>query len=852
MDVQELKDRLAAMGTSKEKQSELMKNAKIAEKLRTIFGNSESNSKLLLVQSQYTADKSITMAIENGLIVSEKALKSVVELGLAYEELEKLVMSETRTEEEIRQAAHAEKGPFKDVMKAMSERFKFNDPRKVAEIVQVALKERPQSDALPSAKANDDHAERDWLESGELTKLHRPGENAQASEEIRAAHLKRTGGVVVTRFPPEPNGFLHIGHAKALNLNFQYAKKHGGYTFLRFDDTNPKNEHIKYYKEIADDLSWLGFEPKYVTASSDYFERMIEIARTLIRKDKAYVCHLPFDDIRKYRRVDGAVERGKHTMPAAELLKKYIVHGKLHPQCSCPSSCDIHAHSGCCEEALESTFKLSPFRNRSPELNLKLFEEMVEGKWKEGTAVLRLKMEESSKNPFMLDLVAFRVIDVPHPLTGTHYKVYPSYDFALCVCDSLEDVTHSFCSKEFFTRQESYRWLIDAAGLYRPVQWEFSRLNISGAMISKRKIKKLLKDKAIKSLDDPRLFTLKGLKRRGFTPSAINKFCEKVGITFSESSIDVKMLESFVRDDLNTVAARVMCVADPILCVFVCDTCLEDACEIISQGDVMVEVVEGALAYAEKAYALMEKRVDEAGSNEKAEIKKAHRKITRLCKKALRCLVKMKDAGDDTQKKISRFVRARSVISSIKSCAERAGVSLPEDVDGLWKERLFGQCACNNVVRLVLDVAKQPCVECDRIFYIDRSDFSQTPDSQFLRLAPAQPVGLLGLFAVELVEEIGNVLIVKRTDEKPQKFIQWVSRPVAVRLNMYSELLSPNGTINMDSLRVAKGYCDERVKNAQPYDKFQFVRMGYFCVDKRSTRKRLAFNLTVALKSSFS
>lgn len=849
------------MGISEKKQQELLKNPKIFERLGLILKNSTSNNKLLLVQAQYMSEENVTRAIENGLIKNERSLKFAIQQNMVYDDLEKFIKEHIRTDDEIREEAQRTNGSLKDMMKAFSDKFKFNDTRRVMEIVQGVVEKKASSNAFGVSRAK-----KDWLDEGEIAKLHQPGENPQVDESVRDSHLRRTGGVVVTRFPPEPNGVLHIGHAKALNLNFRYAEKHAGYVFLRFDDTNPRNESMKYYKAIIEDIEWLGFKPRFVTASSDYFEKMVEFGKTLIRKGKAYVCHLPLDDIRKYRRAEGVVFRGKQQYPAAETLKKYIRSGIKHPECKCPSNCEIHARHAASLEAeapSELHFKLSPFRDRSVDVNLELFQEMIDGRWKEGTAVLRLKMDSDSVNPFMLDLVAFRVIEKPHPLTGARYKVYPSYDFALCICDSLEDVTHSFCSREFLTRQEPYKWLLKSLGLYMPVQWEFSRLNMPDTLLSKRKIKKLIQEKVIKSIDDPRLFTIRGLRRRGFTPNSINRFCEKVGITFSESTIDTKMLESFVRDDLNVMAKRIMCVTNPIYAIFVCDKCAIDTAAVVENKALISSAVNKVSMRLKKEMQEL-KRKTAAGANTDicedkcaGELKDIKRQIIGLYRQAKSYIRSIsRTSSSDSKTRVAHLLMLRTVLYRIYGCMQNkrsiCTTSMCSTVYSNLYESLFG-CECSSDVQAAFKQSQTELVDgviFDKILCIDGSDFSQCPEKSFMRLSPTQPVGLLGLFPIAVLKEIEGVLLVKKTYEKPMKFIQWVSHPLSVELRMFSSLFDVQGKVNTDSLRTVKGYCDRRVDGARHYDKFQFIRIGYFCVDKDSRRKRLVFNMTVNLKNT--
>ncbi len=323
-------------------------------------------------------------------------------------------------------------------------------------------------------------------------------------------HLDRTGSTVITRFAPEPNGTLHIGHAKAIHFNFGYAKDNGGICYLRFDDTNPENEDERFVTEIKEMVAWLGYKPDRISYTSDHFRKLYDLAVELIKRGYAYVCH--------QREIKGFND-----------LEKY---------------------------------KHSPWRNRPIKESLTLFNDMQKGKIEEGHAILRMKtMSEDGK----IDPVVYRIKFTPHYKTGNNWCVYPTYDFSHCLCDSIEDITHSFCTKEFQSRRSSYYWLCNALDMYCPVQWEYSKLSIRGTVLSKRKINDLIKlDRIVKDWDDPRLFTLTGLRRRGVPPAAINMFCEKIGISESNSVHDSSMLDSCVRDVLNRTAPRVMAVLDPI------------------------------------------------------------------------------------------------------------------------------------------------------------------------------------------------------------------------------------------------------------------------------------------------
>eukprot|EP00127_Corallochytrium_limacisporum_P004816 Clim_evm6s182 gene=Clim_evmTU6s182 len=358
---------------------------------------------------------------------------------------------------------------------------------------------------------------------GAVAHFHAVGENYKTdgyvkmpkTMELLEAHKKRVDGKVRTRFPPEPNGILHIGHAKAMNLNFSYAKCMGGKCYLRFDDTNPEVEEERYAEGIRDMVHWLGHEPWKVTHASDNFDALYGHAVELIRKGLAYVDLQTQEQIRAERKF---LERGEP--------------------------------------------KESPYRNTDPAINLKRFNDMKVGKYAEGTAALRLKMDVTtpSPNPQMWDIIAYRIKHAAHNRTGDKWCIYPTYDFTHCLCDSIEDITHSLCTTEFTNSRESYYWLCNACEVYCPVQWEYGRMNITHTVLSKRKILALIKQGKVKEWDDPRLHTLPGLRRRGFTPEAINTFCDLLGITTARTAVEPRTLEAAVRDDLNKKAQRASCV----------------------------------------------------------------------------------------------------------------------------------------------------------------------------------------------------------------------------------------------------------------------------------------------------
>lgn len=327
----------------------------------------------------------------------------------------------------------------------------------------------------------------------------------------------KNGGRVHTRFPPEPNGYLHMGHAKSICLNFGLADEFNGKCNLRFDDTNPTKEESEYVESIKKDISWLGFDwedREYY--ASDYFERLYEYAVLLIKKSKAFICDLNADEIRQYR------------------------------------------------GTLKTPGKESPCRSRSVEENLKLFEEMKNGKYEDGSRVLRAKIDMSSPNLNMRDPIMYRVLHETHHRTGDRWCIYPTYDWAHGQSDSIENITHSICTLEFEDHRPLYDWFLKQLEIHRPRQIEFARLNLTYTIMSKRKLLELVKNKYVNGWDDPRMPTLSGIRRRGYTPEAIRNFCSEIGMAKAESTIDIAFLEHFVREDLNKKAPRVMAVLNPL------------------------------------------------------------------------------------------------------------------------------------------------------------------------------------------------------------------------------------------------------------------------------------------------
>jgi glutaminyl-tRNA synthetase len=338
--------------------------------------------------------------------------------------------------------------------------------------------------------------------------------------EIIDEHLRTNGfqGRVATRFPPEPNGYLHIGHAKSVCLNFGIAAQYGGTCNLRMDDTDPSGEDQEYVDSIIRDVKWLGFDwDDRLYYASDYYEQLYEYAVNLIKEGKAYVCSLSAAEIRDYR--------GTLTEPGKE----------------------------------------SPYRDRPMEENLDLFKRMRAGEFEEGTHVLRAKIDMASPNITMRDPIIYRIRKEPHYRTGNQWCIYPMYDFAHCLSDSIEKITHSICTLEFENNRPLYDWFLDELKVEaHPQQIEFARLNLSYTVLSKRRLIELVEDRYVSGWDDPRMPTLAGMRRRGYTPEAIRNFCDRIGVAKNESLIDVALLEHFVREDLNERAPRMMAVVHPL------------------------------------------------------------------------------------------------------------------------------------------------------------------------------------------------------------------------------------------------------------------------------------------------
>ncbi|MBU4478498.1 MAG: glutamine--tRNA ligase/YqeY domain fusion protein, partial [Candidatus Omnitrophica bacterium] len=324
-------------------------------------------------------------------------------------------------------------------------------------------------------------------------------------------------GRVHTRFPPEPNGYLHIGHAKSICLNFGIARDYKGLCNLRFDDTNPETEEVEYVDSIKEDVRWLGFDwEDRLYYASDYFEKLYEYAVVLIKKGKAFVCDQSLEDMRK--------SRGTITEPGKD----------------------------------------SPCRNRSIEENLDLFTRMRKGEFEEGQKVLRGKIDMTHPNMLLRDPVFYRIKKMPHHRTKDKWRIYPTYDFTHCICDSIEGITHSICTLEFDVHRQLYDWILDELGIHHSQQIEFARLNLSHTILSKRKLLQLVEKKYVSGWNDPRMPTISGLRRRGYTPESIRKFCERIGMAKFDSIVDMIVLENSIREELNKKAPRVMAILRPL------------------------------------------------------------------------------------------------------------------------------------------------------------------------------------------------------------------------------------------------------------------------------------------------
>ena len=526
-------------------------------------------------------------------------------------------------------------------------------------------------------------------------------------------------GRVQTRFPPEPNGYLHIGHAKSTYLNFGLAAEFGGKTNLRFDDTNPEKEETEYVESIIKDVRWLGWEWDGLYYASDYFDQLYAWAVQLIRAGKAYVCDLSAEEIRQYR--------GSLTEPGKD----------------------------------------SPYRNRSIEENLDLFERMRRGEFPDGSRTLRAKIDMASPNLNLRDPIMYRILHAAHHRTADKWCIYPMYDFAHGQSDSIERITHSICTLEFEDHRPLYNWFIEQLGIFPSQQIEFDRLNLTYTLLSKRKLLQLVQEGHVHGWDDPRMPTISGIRRRGYTPEALRNFCGAIGASKKNGIIELAMLEHFVREDLNLRALRVMGVLRPLKVVI----------DNYPEGQV----------------------------------------------EELEVINNPEDPGAGTRK-----------------------------------------------------------VPFSRVLYIEQDDFRENPPKKFFRLSPGTEIRLRGGYFIKCIgvvkDDSGNVVEVRCTydpatrsgnapdNRKVKATIHWVSADHALdcEVRLYENLFlkedpneAPDGldfraNLNPNSLQVIEhAKLEPSVKGATPETRYQFERLGYFCVDPDSTSDKLAFNRTVALRDTW-
>ena len=523
---------------------------------------------------------------------------------------------------------------------------------------------------------------------------------------------------IVTRFPPEPNAYLHIGHARAIVNDFELAADFGGYTNLRFDDTNPVNEGAEYVDAIINDIRWLGYEPKNIFFGSDYFEEQYNRAILLIKKGLAYVDDLSADEITEYR--------GTLTEPG----------------------------------------KNSPYRDRSIEENLKLFQEMREGKYANGEKTLRAKIDMAHPNINMRDPVIYRILHVPHHRQGNKWCIYPMYDFAHPLQDAIEGVTHSMCSLEFDNHRILYDWFVEKCEMENvPHQYEWGRLNITNTIMSKRYLRQLVDGGYVTGYDDPRMPTLVALKRKGFTPDAIKAFIRYTGLSRINSTTDIENLNFFLREDLKLKVTRPMAVLNPLKVVI--DNYPEGQTELLDASNNMENEELGTRKISFGKYLYIEKEdfVEE----------KPNRKWKRL------------SIGDEVRLMHAYFIKCNSVVKDDNGeIVEIHCTYDPETKSGSGFE------------------GRKPN---GTIHYVEATT------------------------ALKATFNLYEPLIFDETEEtKGTSFI---------------ERINPNSLIKLE------GFVEASLADTKPLDKFQFIRNGYYCTDKDSTKDNLIFNRTCSLKSSF-
>ena len=525
---------------------------------------------------------------------------------------------------------------------------------------------------------------------------------------------------VQTRFPPEPNGYLHVGHAKAISIDFGMAAKYGGVCNLRFDDTNPTKEDVEYVDSIMEDIKWLGFKWDKVLYASDYFDDIYEAAITLIKKGKAYVDDLSAEEIREYR------------------------------------------------GTLKTPGKNSPYRDRSVEENLDLFKRMTDGEFEDGSKVLRAKIDMASGNLNMRDPVIYRILRAHHHRTGDKWIVYPMYDFAHPISDTVEGVTHSLCTLEFEDHRPLYDWVLREVGYEKPSrQIEFARMNLNYTLTSKRRCLKLVKEGIVSGWDDPRMSTICGMRRRGYTPAAIRDFCDRIGVAKANSVIDFSLLEACLREDLNKNAPRAMAVLRPLKVI------------IDNYPDGLVEEIEVEI------------------NPEKPEMGKRKVEFSK------EIYIEQDDFMLDAPKKYFRLTLGREV--RLKSAYYVTCTGYEADDDGTI---------------LALHCTYDP-----------ESRGGDTPDGRKVKgtihwVSAAHAIDA----EVRLYDRLFNV-------ENPSD---------ESNVGDFTENLNPESMVVIENAKV-----ESTLKNLKAGDKFQFLRLGYFCVDPDSTADKSVFNRAVALKDSW-
>ena len=536
-------------------------------------------------------------------------------------------------------------------------------------------------------------------------------------KDLELGHYNR----VQTRFPPEPNGYLHVGHAKAICIDFGMAEQYNGECNLRLDDTNPVKEDTEYVDAIMEDIKWLGFKWNKVLYASDYFDAIHEAAITLIKKGKAFVCELTPEQMKEYR--------GTLTEPG----------------------------------------KNSPYRDRSIEENLDLFNRMTAGEFPDGSMVLRAKIDMASPNMNMRDPIIYRIMHVSHHRTGDKWCVYPMYDFAHPISDTVEGVTHSLCSLEFEDHRPMYDWVLREVGYPEPSrQIEFARMNLNYTLTSKRRCLKLVNEGIVTGWDDPRMSTLCGMRRRGYTPGSIRDFCERIGVAKANSVIDFAMLEACIREDLNKRAPRAMAVLDPIKLVV--DNYPED---LVEEFEVEVNPEDPSMG-------------------------------TRKIEFSKYLYIEREDFREEAPNKYKRMVPGREI--RLKGAYYVTATGCEKDEDG-------------NIT----------VVHCT---YAPDSRGGDTEDKRKVKgtihfVSAAHAIDA----EVRLYDRLFNVS--NPSDE--------------TGVSSFLENLNPDSMVIMSNAKLESG-----LKNAKVGDKFQFMRQGYFCMDKDSTDEKLVFNRTVGLKDSWS